>query len=146
MSERKNILRKAVEKVKEPFNDYERSLELIDKHNLPTAYGTLGSDFVHGAASHHDEKINLKHAYTPNTVLKRSLQRAALGALVGAGLSYAAHSDPDVPVVLRDTGAAAGIGALTGATFGPALAYGVGKLIEKTRLKTKKKIKQNLKG
>jgi len=146
MSERKNILRRAVEKIKEPFNDYERSLKLIDKHKLPTAYGVLGSDFTHGAASHHDKNIKLKNAYTINTIIKRSLQRAALGALTGAGLSYTLHDNPTAPVILKDAGLSAGIGALAGATIGPALAYGTGKLVERTRQKTKEKIKQSLKG
>jgi len=138
MSQRKNILRKAVEKIKEPFNDYEKSLTLIDKHELPTAYGALGSDFTHGAASVHDKSINLKHAYTPKTIAVRAAQRASLGALAGLGASYLSGSDTSG--ALSNAGVAAGVGALAGATVGPALSYASGKFIEKTRQKTKERI------
>ena len=142
MSERKNIIKKAAEKVKASFNDYEKSLTLIDKHNLPVVYGALGSDLVQGAASVHDKKINIKKAYTPKTITTRALQRLALGAATGAGLSYIARDNPDAPTVLKDAGVAATVGAVAGATVGPAMAYAAGRSIEKLRQKSISKIKQ----
>ena len=139
--QRENIIRKAVKKVQEPLKDYEKSLALIDKHKLPTTYGVLGSDFTHGAASYHDNKIKLKHAYTPKTVLTRSLQRAALGALIGAGVSYAAGNHDPIGI-LKDTGTAAAAGAAIGAVTGPALFYAAGKTTEHLRQKSLEKAKK----
>ena len=130
---RKNIIRKAVEKVKAPLNDYEKSLKLIDKHKLPVTYGALGTDVTHGAASHHDESINIKDAYTPRTVIVRGLQRAAMGAAAGAAGSMLT----DEKGILGNVGKGAAIGALVGVTAGPALMYGAGKLAEHIRLKSK---------
>ena len=132
---RQDIIDKAVEKIKDSFDDYEKSLQLIDKHNLPAVYGVLGSDAVHGAASNYNKKITVKNAYTPKTITTRTLQRMALGALAGAGYSYYKHDDPDAPTVLKDAGTSAAVGALLGATIGPAMVYVIGKGTEQLRQK-----------
>jgi len=132
---RQNIIDKAIEKIKASFNDYEKSLQLIDKYKLPAVYGVLGSDVVHGAASKYNKKITVKDAYTPQTIATRSLQRMALGAAIGVGYSYYKHDDPDAPTVLKDAGTSAAIGALMGATVMPATMYAVGKGLEHLRQK-----------
>ena len=141
-SARTGIINKAAHKIKEPFNDYEKSLNLIDKHNLPAVYGVMGTDVTHGAASHYDKNIKLKNAYTPTTVLKRGLQRAAIGASIGtvAALTNDKLSDDDK---LKNIGKSAAIAAAVGATAGPALMYGTGKLAEHIRNKIKNKKDQN---
>ena len=142
---RKNIIKKAVEKVKEPINDYEKSLELIDKHNLPVIYGALGADVTHGAASHHDKNIKIKDAYTPGTMIKRGLQRAAIGATTGAAYELTKNKLDDGEDIAKHVGEATVIGALSGATLGPALMYGTGKLAEHLRLKKLNKKDSNAK-
>ena len=132
---RQDIINKAVEKIKASFNDYDKSLQLIDKHKLPAIYGTLGSDVVHGAASNYDKKITVKDAYTPKTIANRTLQRIALGAVAGAGLSYMNRDNPDMPTILKDAGISAAVGGLIGATVMPAAMYGIGKGLEHLRQK-----------
>ena len=138
---RQDIIDKAVEKIKASFNDYEKSLQLIDKYKLPAVYGVLGSDAVHGAASNYNKRITVKDAYTPKTIANRSLRRMALGAVVGAGYSYYKHDEPDAPTILKDAGTSATIGALMGATVGPAMVYTAAKGFEKLREKGILKLK-----
>jgi len=138
---RQDIIDKAVEKIKASFNDYDKSLRLIDKHKLPVIYGTLGSDVVHGAASNYDKKITVKDAYTPKTIANRTLQRMAYGAVIGAGLSYMNRDNPDMPTILKDTGTSVAVNALLGATVMPAAMYGIGKGLEHLRQKGILKLK-----
>ena len=140
---RKNIIRKAVEKIKSPVDDYEKSLKLIDKHKLPTVYGAVGSDFVHGAASMHDDKIKLKHAYTPKTIATRTWQRALIGGALGAGMSYY-HGSRNEDLA-KNAGGSALIGAAIGATAGPATFYLAGKALEAYKNRNKNKNKGNKK-
>ena len=142
---RENVIRKAIKKIKEPLNDYEKSLELIDKHGLPTVYGVLGSDVTHGAASHHDKNIKIKDAYTPGTMIKRGFQRAAIGVAAGAGLAYLDKKHADGESAIKNISTSTAIGALAGATLGPAMMYGAGKLAEHYRLKNINKKDKNAK-
>lgn len=141
MTERKNIIRKALDKVKSSFNDDEKSSVLADKHNLPVIYRALGSDLVHGAASNYDKEITIKDAYTPKTIAARAARRMVTGAVIGAGLSYMNHDDLDASTILKDASAAAAVGAAVGAVTGPALMYTAGKSLEKLRQKTITKLK-----
>lgn len=138
---RQDIIDKAVEKIKASFDDYEKSLKLANKYNLPKIYKILGSDVVHGAASNYDKKITIKDAYTPQTIATRTLQRMAYGAAIGAGYTYLTQDNPDTSTVLDNTKTSVAVNALLGATVMPAAMYGIGKGLEHLRQKGILKVK-----
>jgi hypothetical protein len=142
----KQVVTKPIETTREAISDIARAKMLTQKYNLHPAYYAIGTEAVHGAASVHDKSIKVKHAYSPNTVAARSLQRAAMGALSGLAVSYFQHHEnPDASTLGADAAKGAALGALVGATLGPAVVYGGGKLAEHIRQKIIQKRKSNAK-